>query len=87
MGKAEGKENATVAHGRISHPWKHVRDLQGPAGVNWNSADMQLPLQALKIPSKETCTHIWKYIPMLEPNMHMEINIIPWLRASAIKHL
>lgn len=32
-------------------------------------------------------THLWKYIPMLEPDVHMEIIIIPWLRASVIKHL
>lgn len=32
-------------------------------------------------------TYFLKYIPMLEPDMHMEIIIIPWLRASVIKYL
>lgn len=60
MGKAESKENADVANGRIFiSPLKNVRDLQNLNGVKWNSVDMQLPLQALKIPLKRDITHIF----------------------------
>lgn len=59
MGKAESKENAVVANGRISHGRKHVGDLQSLTGVNWNSADKQLPLHTLNIPLKRDTTPIF----------------------------
>lgn len=78
MGKVKSKENIAVVKARISHHQKHIRHLQSLKGFNWNSADRQLPLGDLKIPLKGDTTPVFgNTSPLSEPDMHMEIIIIP----------